>query len=698
MTLQIGLFASVMAETTVPDFPGRISWKSALCLKKIVTKFEEMDLVEKVYNTQFRYIVSAPVLQFSGTIEDYDDEEEGSEPEDEHEEPTSKPNTRKRKAALNLKEAVNLKRKLAYESSPAHIPSPPSATSPGLPPTSSVGCKCEELKEEVKALKEELIKEVKEELKEMKTAYEETQTNHKAYMKKLVVSMCEQLLAKSNQRMATLIVKLDSMEEERKKKKKKSKLEKKGKTEDGKVEEMITNEMEMTDRKVEDKTESVNVKVDGGEIENDVKVDDVKVDGVKVEDKTESVNVKEDGGEIETHVKVDGGETENDVEDKTESVNVKEDGGEIETHVKVDGGETENDVEKVEKKAKVGKVKLKVGKVEKKVKVEKDATDGKDENDGKDGKDSRAGNDENDDDDFQLYNTPPKGVLPKKRVRKQKKDEDYTNPSLSKQPKTNDPLTINPLQKFDDELLVQLQNWLKDEATNDETKTVFTCEARKKLFVRVLTKSTWLKDPEIDAVCHLLRKRIEQYPKTYKHCKVSIGDCLLADMMRREYPNYKQDPENFPIADVFSQYFWGAPHRHMPEWPHVDDIYVPLNIGNKHWVLCVVRVQDNHIDVYDCDSSIYRNLDPYMRPLCEMFPRIYAMGASDAELKRYPNFNFQKLTYKRLPHPAKNAVAKYGEVPRADESGDCGVFMLMHMEYLTAGLGVEKNLTCAYVF
>ncbi|XP_047326189.1 uncharacterized protein LOC124929844 [Impatiens glandulifera] len=501
-----------MAETTVPDFPGRISWKSALYLKKIVMKFEEMDLVEKVYNTQFRYIVSASVLQFSGTIcghmrsskvlslnflermslmilyaqegklvkEDYDESE--SEPEDEHEEPTSKPNTRKRKVVVNLKEAVNLKRKLAYESSPANIPSPPSATSPGLPPTSSVGCKCEELKEEVKALKEELIKEVKEELKEMKTAYEETQTHHKAYIKKLVVSMCEQLLAKSNQRMATLIGKLDSMEEERKKKKKKSKLEKKGNTEDRKVEDSV------------------------------------------------------------------------------------------------------------------------------------------------------------------------------------------------------------------------VKNWLKDVATNDQTKSVFTCEARKKLFVRVLTKCTWLKDPEVDAVCHLLRKRIAQYPKTYKHWKVSIGDCLLADMMRREYPNFKKDPENFPISEVFDQYFWGADHRHMPEWPLVDDIYVPLNIGNKHWVLCVVRLQDNHINVYDCDLSIYRNLDPYLRPLCEMFPRIYAMGASDAELQRYPNFNFQKLTYKRLPYPAKNAVAKYGEVPRAAESGDCGVFMLMHMEYLTAGLGVEKNLTCAYVF
>ncbi|XP_047314105.1 uncharacterized protein LOC124917871 [Impatiens glandulifera] len=229
------------------------------------------------------------------------------------------------------------------------------------------------------------------------------------------------------------------------------------------------------------------------------------------------------------------------------------------------------------------------------------------------------------------------------------------------------------------------ENWLKMLATNDQTNTVFTCEARKKLFVRVLTKCTWLKDPEVDSFCHLLRKRIAQYPKTYKHCKVSIGDCLLGDLMRREYPNFKKDPENFPILEVFDQYFLGGDHRHMPEWPSVDDIYVPLNIGNKHWVLCVVRLQDNHIDVYDCDSSIYRNLDPYLRPLCEMIPRIYAMGATDVELQR-------------LPHPAKNAVAKYGEVPRASESGDCGVFMLMFMEYLTAGLGVEKNLTGAYVF
>ncbi|XP_047309686.1 aspartic proteinase CDR1-like [Impatiens glandulifera] len=57
-----------MEETTVTEFPSWISWKSALCLKKIVKKFEDMDLLERVYNTQFISLFTAPILQFSGTI------------------------------------------------------------------------------------------------------------------------------------------------------------------------------------------------------------------------------------------------------------------------------------------------------------------------------------------------------------------------------------------------------------------------------------------------------------------------------------------------------------------------------------------------------------------------------------------------------------------------------------------------------
>ncbi|XP_047331546.1 uncharacterized protein DDB_G0283697-like [Impatiens glandulifera] len=91
-------------------------------------------------------------------------------------EPTHKPSTRKRKAKATLKEA-NLKRKLTYDS-------PNATSSPASSPAPIVGCKCDELKEELKELKTEL----KEDLKELKIdimTIKETQENHHAYIKKL---------------------------------------------------------------------------------------------------------------------------------------------------------------------------------------------------------------------------------------------------------------------------------------------------------------------------------------------------------------------------------------------------------------------------------------------------------------------------------------------------------------------------------
>ncbi|XP_047324420.1 myb-like protein X [Impatiens glandulifera] len=113
---------------------------------------------------------------------------EGECEDEEPKEPTLKPANRKRKAEdgdqdvnTTLKEA-NLKRKLDYdiESSPEHYPkpanilSPPIATSnPQSPAAPTVGCKCDELKEELKELKIDIM------------TIKETQQNHHAYMRKL---------------------------------------------------------------------------------------------------------------------------------------------------------------------------------------------------------------------------------------------------------------------------------------------------------------------------------------------------------------------------------------------------------------------------------------------------------------------------------------------------------------------------------
>ncbi|XP_047333465.1 dynein heavy chain-like protein PF11_0240 [Impatiens glandulifera] len=61
-----------------------------------------------------------------------------------------------------------------------------------------------------------------------------------------------------------------------------------------------------------------------------------------------------------------------------------------------------------------------------------------------------------DDDDLKVYNTPPKATyMQNRRMRKLKTDLSYTNPSLGKLAKTNDPLTVNPFKNL------KMSCWIK---------------------------------------------------------------------------------------------------------------------------------------------------------------------------------------------------------------------------------------------
>ncbi|XP_047324740.1 uncharacterized protein LOC124928288 [Impatiens glandulifera] len=394
---------------------------------------------------------------------------------------------------------------------------------------------------------------------------------------------------------------------------------------------------------------------------NDGKKDDVKEDNEKKVENEQKVDDDEkmDEAKVENDEKVDDDEK---MEDEQKENDAKVEDVKMEDEAKVEDGEKLNGVAKVDDvevdlKLKVKDLKVKV-KDEKSVDVKAQTNE------------EIMGGDENDDnDDFQLYNTPPKGNYGR-RVRKPKKDDSYTNPSLSKMPKTKDPMKVNHLQKFEDELLDKVNAWLVDPETDNLTTD------------------------EIDAFCHLLRKRISYYPKTYKNSHVAIGDCLLADRIRREHKTFIKDPANYPVAE-FKDYYMASPHRYMPEWSTSDDVYMLLNINQKHWILCVARLQKYRIDVYDCDAYLYKNLDLYLKPFYDMIPYIFAKTITPGERVRFPKFNFegpiQPMTYKRLPHPkVKTAAAKVGEVPRATESGDCGVFTLMYMEYLTANQAVHN--------
>ncbi|XP_047331018.1 balbiani ring protein 6-like [Impatiens glandulifera] len=194
--------------------------------------------------------------------------------------------------------------------------------------------------------------------------------------------------------------------------------------------------------------------------ETDGKKDDVMEDNEKDERKDNDEKVDDDE-------KVEDERKDNDakVEDVKMEVEAKVEDGE-----KLDGVAKVDDVE-VDLKLKVKDLKVKV-------KDEKTVRDVK----------AQTNDDNDDNDDFQLYNTPPKGNYGR-RVRKPKKDDSYTNPSLSKMPKTKDPMKVNHLQKFEDELLDKVKAWLDDPETDNLTTDLHTCQAKKEVLVRVVTSA-----------------------------------------------------------------------------------------------------------------------------------------------------------------------------------------------------------------
>ena len=145
------------------------------------------------------------------------------------------------------------------------------------------------------------------------------------------------------------------------------------------------------------------------------------------------------------------------------------------------------------------------------------------------------------------------------------------------------------------------------------------------------------------------------------------------------------------VIDVKSMEFYclGREDKYMLPWHEVDDICIPLHMKDVHWVLCVVRLQEWRIDVYDCQPSVVRTkeLAQLLEPLCELIPYVIDVFMTDEQKKRYRCFSPKKMTHNRLPLDI---------VPECDFSGDCGVFTFMYIEYLTASLDlsnvVSKNI------
>ncbi|XP_047342771.1 uncharacterized protein LOC124946245 [Impatiens glandulifera] len=262
--------------------------------------------------------------------------------------------------------------------------------------------------------------------------------------------------------------------------------------------------------------------------------------------------------------------------------------------------------------------------------------------------------------------------------------ENYTDPN-GKSFKLIDPVTVNPLLNYDSELLDELKQWLKLEDEDKINLVLF--HAGRELFNKMLRPQNWLHDQqEIDAACYILKKRVANFPKTYQPMDFSICDCNVSTRLSLRYSKFSKNPQIYQFDDDLMEYFRGDEGKLMTSWMIVDKVYFPMNLNMKHWVLCEVQLQDWCINVYDYEQGFIKknHYDKFMKPLCEMIPYIFLFGTTEFDRIKYPKFSLEGMSYVVIPHP---------RVPKCTKSGDCGLFTIMYLEYLTAKLDISAVTT-----
>ncbi|XP_047312728.1 uncharacterized protein LOC124916037 [Impatiens glandulifera] len=237
--------------------------------------------------------------------------------------------------------------------------------------------------------------------------------------------------------------------------------------------------------------------------------------------------------------------------------------------------------------------------------------------------------------------------------RTKRKNDDVDNENRTK--RKNDELMNSKRKKTeDDDEITRKRNERKErrERLAILSKKKIADELDKKRNAEKLAKKRKAEKrkskKEIDEICHLLKRRVEEFPKTYPR-NFSIADSNLSQKMSNRYEVFTPNPAGYEFDDLM-EYVIGEGSN---PWNIVDMIYVPLNIKQKHWVLCKIHLQDWCIYVYDCEQNMFPKdeYDTFLEPMCVMVPYLLEQGFSTSDKQRFPQIKLDAMPYSIIPHP-----------------------------------------------
>ncbi|XP_024160257.1 sentrin-specific protease 2-like isoform X2 [Rosa chinensis] len=146
--------------------------------------------------------------------------------------------------------------------------------------------------------------------------------------------------------------------------------------------------------------------------------------------------------------------------------------------------------------------------------------------------------------------------------------------------------------------------------------------------------------------------------------------------MSGRWTSFQNNPNSYEWDSDIMGYPLGKSPQFTRLWSEVDCLYIPVNVTNQHWVAVCVDLMRRKFTIYD--SMLSANRDEFicdlLNPIATMFPSLLIQSG------------FYKMRPELSPLNTPFQVVRLAEnIPQQSESGDCGVFVLKFVEYLSSG-------------
>ncbi|CAN7046082.1 unnamed protein product [Brassica oleracea var. botrytis] len=175
--------------------------------------------------------------------------------------------------------------------------------------------------------------------------------------------------------------------------------------------------------------------------------------------------------------------------------------------------------------------------------------------------------------------------------------------------------SYNPFAPIDKKKLKELADWLKTFII--EQLSIKKPRTSRTWWYHILrTSLEWLEDCHIDAWINVLRKRYDANPQHFRSEKMCFVDHLFAQQWKFNFKDFKDsEPDQNGLGRRLPGGAWNYYAGTIPSFcqsnkvwgTDIDDINVPVNYEDNHWIAMWISILKRHIVVFD---SICSSISP----------------------------------------------------------------------------------------